>query len=148
MMSAGAALALTVTLLLLVAPGGALAQGAGRGRGKNVLKRSKPTPADLDRSILLEWREGSPQLLQVWSDENAPVSAWEGVTVGAERRVVKIKLESKGLTGVVPPALGGLTALTVLDLHANELTGSLPAALGNLNALKRLRLELNQLTAG
>jgi hypothetical protein len=73
-----AALALAVTLLLLEAPGRALAQGAGRGGGnKNVLKRSKPTPAALDQSILLEWRASSPPLQRVWSDEDAPVSAWK-----------------------------------------------------------------------
>jgi len=102
MLSAAAAIALTVTLLLLEAPGGALAQdataGRGRGNNNNVLnKRSKPTPADLDRSILLEWRASSPQLQRVWSDENAPVSAWEGVTVGAAGRVVKLELQSKQL---------------------------------------------------
>ena len=70
MVSGAAALALAVTLLLLASPGGALAQdaGAGRGRGKNVLKRSKPTAANRDRSILLEWRKGSTQLLLVWCD--------------------------------------------------------------------------------
>jgi hypothetical protein len=73
-----AALALAVAMLLLEATGGALAQGAGRGGVDNVLKRSKPSsPADLDRSILLEWRASSPPLQRVWSDENAPVSAWE-----------------------------------------------------------------------
>jgi hypothetical protein len=109
MLSAAAALALAVTLLLLEAPGGALAQDAGadRGRGNsNNVKKSKPTPADLDRSILLEWRASSPQLQQVWSDESAPVSAWEGITVGAAGRVVEIDLQSHGLTGVVPAALG------------------------------------------
>jgi len=36
---------------------------------------------------------------------------WEGVTVGADSRVVKIELREQKLTGVVPAALGGLTAL-------------------------------------
>jgi hypothetical protein len=138
MMSAAAtAIALAVTLLLLELPGGALAQGAGHGRGENnVQKWSKPTPADLDRSILLEWREGSPELQQVWSDENAPVSEWEGVSVGAEGRVVNIELRAKDLEGVVPAALRGLTALIVLDLSVNYyLTGTIPVELGKLSAL-------------
>jgi len=42
-----------------------------------------------------EWRASSPQLQQAWSDESAPVSAWDGVTVGAEGRVVEIELRSK-----------------------------------------------------
>jgi hypothetical protein len=115
MFSAAIAAALTVYLLLLEAPGGAVAQGApGRGGGNNnVLKRSKPspTPADLDRSILLEWRASSPPLQRVWSDENAPASAWDGVNIGAGGRVVDIELREQKLTGVVPAALGVLTAL-------------------------------------
>ena len=160
--AAAVAAALTAILLLLLeAPGGALAQGA----SNDV----KPTPADLDRSILLEWRAGSPQLQRVWGDANAPVSAWEGVKVGAEGRVVKIELHAKDLTGVVPAALGGLAALTDLDLFANQLTsvtaelgnftalkkpnlgdnrlGSVPAVLGRLTLLKRLDLGSNQLTS-
>jgi hypothetical protein len=140
-----AALALIIPLLLIEASGGAVAQGAGRG-GENVLTRSKlkPTPADLDRSILLEWRKGSPQLQHVWDDEDAPVSAWHGVTVGAEGRVVKIEqLKYADLTGV-PAALGGLTALETLDLSWNQLT-SVPKELGNLAALEVLDLSSNNL---
>jgi hypothetical protein len=61
------------------------------------------------------------------SDENAPVSAWEGVTVGAQGRVVKLasvwnpwelQLQpgDNRVTGSIPAALGQLTALTSLDL--------------------------------
>jgi hypothetical protein len=147
MISAAAALALAVTLLLLEAPGGALAQGAGAGRaGENVLKRSKPTPADLDRSILLECRASSPQLHKLWSDENAPVSEWDGVTVGGDGRVVKVELQSRGWTGPVPAALGGLTAMETLDLHMNSLT-SVPKELGGLTALKTLNLDWNMLAS-
>jgi len=135
MMSAAAAIALAVTLLLLEAPGGALAQGA-PGRGGNTL----------DRSILLEWRASSPQLQQGWSDESAPVSEWEGVSVDAEGRVVSIDLWDWDIEGDLPAELGGLTALKMLTLHSNRLT-SVPAALGNLTALEVLRLELNQLTS-
>jgi len=121
--SAATALALTVTVLLLEPPGRALAQGAARG-GDNVLKRSKPTtPADLDRSILLEWREGSPQLQEVWNDTNAPMYVWEGVTVGAEGRVVTIHLPSEDLQANWWLLLRG-------QYHGSFLTGSVPAALG------------------
>jgi Leucine-rich repeat (LRR) protein len=143
MMSAFAATAamalLFVTLLLLECPGGALAQGAA-GRGGNNNKNN------LDRSILLEWRAGTPQLQRVWRDTNAPVSAWEGVTVNAEDRVVKIRLERKGLKGAVPPQLGGLTALRELDLSHNQLT-SVPMEIGTLAALETLALDANQLAS-
>ena len=57
-------------------------------------------------------------------------------------RVVKIKLVSCDLTGDVPAALGGLTALLVVDLRKNQLT-SVPAELGNLTALTSLSLVGN-----
>jgi Leucine-rich repeat (LRR) protein len=142
MMSPAAAAAmalLTVTLLLLEAPGGALAQDA-PGRGGNKNKNN------LDRCILLEWRATSPPLQRVWRDEGAPVSAWKGVTVNADGRVVKIRLERKDLTGGVPAALARLSALNGLVLGYNRLT-SVPMQLGNLIALRQLRLSDNQLAS-
>ena len=95
-------------------------------------------------------REGCPELRALW-DEAAPVAAWEGVRFGEAGgadagRVVKLDLNRRGLTGDVPAALGGLTALTTLNLWGNRLT-SLPAALGGLTALKSLYLGGNQLTS-
>jgi Leucine-rich repeat (LRR) protein len=122
--------------------GGGGGQGGGGKGGKDVLKKSK-APADLERSILLEWREGSPPLQQAWSDGSAPVSSWEGITVGAEGRVVEIELSSEDLASV-PAELGGLTELTLLRLNGYRLT-SVPGELGNLVALKELDLQMNQL---
>jgi len=110
----------------------------------NVMKRAVPTPADRDRHILLEWRASSTKLQREWSDVSAPVSAWEGVTVGAEGRVIKLELRSKSLSGVVPAELGGLTALKVLNLRWNQLT-SVPAEIGKLTPLKVLDLNRNKL---
>jgi hypothetical protein len=93
-----------------------------------------------DRSILLEWRASSPQLQRGWSDESAPVSEWEGVGVDAEGRVVSIDLWNWGVTGDVPAALGGLTALKMLILHSNQLM-SVPAELG----VGRCRLIVSKL---
>jgi hypothetical protein len=90
---------------------------------------SEPTPAERDRSILMKWRASSPQLQRMWFNEREPVFEWEGVTVDAEGRVLKIILERKRLTGAVPAALGGLTALETLRLFSNRLT-SVPAELG------------------
>jgi len=104
-------------------------------------------PGD-DADVLRAWRRRSPGLQELWRDESAPVTAWEGVTFGeaggaAEGRVVKIELHDKGLTSV-PAALGGLTALTMLDLSHNMLT-QLPVALGRLTALTTLDLSQNML---
>jgi Leucine-rich repeat (LRR) protein len=111
-----------------------------------VATPSTPTPADLDRSILLEWRATSPKLQRLWRDANAPLSAWKGVTVGgAKGRVVKLSLSQRKLTSV-PASIGNLAALTRLDLSGNQLT-SVPAALGRLAALKVLSFRWNKLAS-
>jgi hypothetical protein len=102
--------------------------------------------ADLDRSILLEWRATSPKLQRLWRDANAPLSAWKGVTVGgAKGRVVKLSLSQRKLTSV-PASIGNLAALTRLSFRWNKLA-SVPAELGRLKRLERLKLEFNELTS-
>ena len=85
----------------------------------------------------LNWRAG------------LPLAEWEGVGVDVKpRRVVSLWLTRKGLTGVLPPALGELTHLTALGINHNRLTGTIPPALGNLTRLTLLHLNDNQLTGG
>ena len=81
-----------------------------------------------------------------WSPATT-IGSWEGVTVGGTpKRVQRLRLEEKGLTGSVPAELGKLDALTRLDLSDNRLTGEIPAALGDLSKLEKLDLEYNRLT--
>jgi leucine-rich repeat protein SHOC2 len=104
-----------------------------------------------DEDILRLWRERCPALRELWPAE-ADASTWEGVTFGGTgvdgaRRVVRLKLEGKlGGAVEVPAEIGGLSALTWLELDSNKLT-SVPAALGNLSALTHLYLNSNQLTS-
>jgi len=51
-----------------------------------------------------------------------------------------------GLTGPIPPRLGTLNRLRVLDLGENSLTGSIPPALGKLESLQTLELGWNNLS--
>ena len=51
-----------------------------------------------------------------------------------------------GLTGSIPPALGALKRLRILDLSYNSLTGSIPPELGNIESLEVLNLGWNNLT--
>ena len=55
-------------------------------------------------------------------------------------------LTGEGLTGEIPPWLGGLTGLTILWLDNNGLTGQIPPELGNLSNLTNLTLKNNQFT--
>ena len=76
---------------------------------------------------------------------DAPLSEWYGVSVDSSGSVVGLRLESNGLAGPIPPGLGGLTELQVLDLGRNDLTGPIPSELGNLADLTRLSLSSNNL---
>ena len=72
---------------------------------------------------------------------------WDGVTV-ERRRVTKLELPNKRLTGNLPTGLGSLTALRELDLSNNRLRGKVPVELGNLAELRVLKLSGNNRLRG
>ena len=82
----------------------------------------------------------------------APVDTWFGVTVAAGT-VTELRLNLNGLSGFIPPEIGDLINLTLLDLHFNRAAGAfaglngsaIPATLGNLTNLVRLDLSANNL---
>ena len=60
-----------------------------------------------------------------WSRDTL-ITGWEGMTVaGDPPRVTRLAMRSKGLTGVIPPALGDLEKLEILELDNNQLTGEM-----------------------
>ena len=77
---------------------------------------------------------------------NAPLNDWHGVTANAAGRVTELDLRRTGLSGSIPPELGGLDSLAVLFLDYNGLSGSIPPELGNLASLMMLGLEHNNLS--
>ena len=85
---------------------------------------------------------------------DAALGEWYGVDTDDSGRVVRLDLSGReaqgdiphGLAGPIPPQLGSLTNLTLLDLKLNALSGSIPAELGNLANLARLDLSENNLT--
>ena len=52
-----------------------------------------------------------------------------------------------GLTGSIPPELGGVADVRRIDLDYNTLTGGIPRELGNLPDLELLYMDNNQLSA-
>ena len=50
---------------------------------------------------------------------NAPIGQWENVTVNEEGAVVRLSLNEDGLEGEMPPQLGNLTNLAILNLSGN-----------------------------
>ncbi len=99
-----------------------------------------------------------------WSHSNnwrtdTPLGDWYGVEVDSQGRVIGLRMAvwvdtedggreklGNGLTGVIPPELGSLPHLRVLDLSHNQLEGPIPAQLGSLSSLQVLDLRGNQLT--
>ena len=88
--------------------------------------------------------------LQAWAESVLPEER-EGraeamrIMIEARRdRSTALSLASLGLSSI-PEQIGGLNALTRLDLSINQLT-TLPESIGGLNALTSLNLGVNQLT--
>jgi len=70
---------------------------------------------------------------------------WQGVGVSGGR-VTTLLLNKNNLTGTIPPSIGDLSELVILDLWTNKLNGSIPSEIGNLGNLTRLYLNSNELT--
>ena len=75
----------------------------------------------------------------------APLGRWHGVTTDSDGRVVRLELQSNGLSGELPEAIGRLTRLQRLDLGDNGIHGEIPRAIGELTDLRELDLQNNRL---
>ncbi|KAL7617534.1 hypothetical protein Lser_V15G03552 [Lactuca serriola] len=87
------------------------------------------------RALKDQWKNTPPS----WRRSNDPCS-WEGVTC-SDTRIISLGLSSMGLVGQLVGDIGGLTALTSLDLSFNGgLTGSISPRIGDLKSLSILIL--------
>lgn len=86
-----------------------------------------------------------PTIVKSWSGNN-PCNGWTGVTCGTDGKVSKLILFKRGLSGIIDPAVGNLSSLTILKLHDNELTGTIPNSLTALTSLKQLDVSNNNLS--
>ena len=86
-----------------------------------------------DCKILLElWERLSEERPRNWNPY-VPIAVWTGVTVGGTPgRVHELELGSR-VAGTVPAAIGGLTALEVLDFYGSRLTGEIPYSLARIH---------------
>ena len=96
-----------------------------------------------------------------WADDenwlgDGPLEEWRGVETDAFGQVVRLDLGgrqdgetgewvSHGLRGPIPPELGRLAGLRLLNLRGNALAGPIPPELGNLAGLEELWLDGNRL---
>ena len=107
------------------------------------------TVANLQRLVLVGLYEATNG--QGWIEDEGwlsdrPIGQWHGVTTGADGRITALRLSASNLVGSIPPALGSLSSLEILDFERNELEGPIPAELGNLRNLTTLNLGVNDLT--
>lgn len=72
-------------------------------------------------------------------------SPWVGVTC-KYGYVTELSLKGFGLRGTVPDSIGGLLALTTLDISSNQISGSLTRSIGRLRELKKLTMSYNHFT--
>ena len=77
---------------------------------------------------------------------DAPLGRWHGVQTDERGRVTGLNLSGYGLTGPIPPELGGLSNLGWLILAGNKLSGPIPPELGGLSNLGWLDLLANDLS--
>ena len=128
-----------------------------------------------DCEVLLELRDAFFGSAPVNWGPGRPIAQWVGVSVdGAPPRVTGLTLETggplsatlaqlsqlrtlhidgfrshvEGFTGPIPPELGQLANLQVLELFSPRFTGPIPPELGNLAQLRQLGVGGNQLTGG
>ena len=66
--------------------------------------------------------------------------------LGELKKLVVLELDGNHLSGSIPPELGGLESLQVLALGGNRLTGPIPPELGNIPLLHVLYLSYNKLS--
>ncbi|XP_066393582.1 putative receptor-like protein kinase At3g47110 [Miscanthus floridulus] len=60
--------------------------------------------------------------------------------------LVKLYLGGNRINGRIPPAVGSLTSLTLLNMSYNQLSGSIPSEIGRLSQLTALGLAGNKLS--
>uniref|UniRef100_UPI003568DB9C S8 family peptidase n=1 Tax=Arsukibacterium sp. TaxID=1977258 RepID=UPI003568DB9C len=79
---------------------------------------------------------------QGWLEPEVAICNWAGVSCRNDQ-VTALDLSNNNLSGELPAALAGLTALTELDLSFNSLTGDFPTVLLQLRNLQQLSLWQN-----
>ncbi|KAB2017523.1 hypothetical protein ES319_D08G168500v1 [Gossypium barbadense] len=115
----------------------------------SLLSLSLSSPAE--RDLLLQIKaslDPDNRFLSSWTPYSDPCStgSFDGVACNGQGRVVNISLQGKGLSGQIPPALGGLKSLTGLYLHFNALSGEIPKEIVSLSQLTDLYLNVNNLS--
>jgi len=91
-------------------------------------------------NAITDWGSMSP-----W-DTTQSMNTWEGITLNAAGCVEAINIDEEYIVGMIPPEIGDLSSLMILELEDNSFTGPIPPEIGNLSNLVFLNLSGNNLT--
>ncbi|CAL5427930.1 unnamed protein product [Camellia sinensis] len=96
--------------------------------------------SSIDATVMLDLKQSLNNASSSlgWTDPD-PCN-WQYVNCSDDRRVTRIQIGNRNLTGFLPPNLGFLTALKSLNLSYNNLSGPLPS-LDGLSSLQDLSLS-------
>ena len=86
-------------------------------------------------------------MLASWASGDPCSGTWAGVTCSGAA-VVRLQFVNAPLRGTLPPALGFIPGLSLLELTSTSLSGTLPTQLGSLAQLTSLALGRNTLMSG
>ncbi|XP_061988449.1 MDIS1-interacting receptor like kinase 2-like isoform X3 [Rosa rugosa] len=136
----------------------------------HLISSPKFASASAETNALLKWKasfqnQTQPDILTSWTylpiatnssrDQKANASPcfWTGISCNAAGSISRINLTNSGIpgnniTGTIPPEIGNLTQLQLLNLSSNHLVGNIPVELGRLTSLGKLILKDNQLSGG
>ncbi|XP_071726371.1 uncharacterized protein [Rutidosis leptorrhynchoides] len=92
-------------------------------------------------NVRQQW--GNPPSLTNWNNASTSPCNWTEVTCNVNGSVISLNLESKSLTGAIPPLICDLQYLQNLILKDNYLTGEFPRVLYNCSSLIELDLSQN-----
>ena len=79
---------------------------------------------------------------------DAPIDQWYGLYTEEDGRLTGLSLGSNNLKGEIPPELGKLINLELLDLSNNRLEGEIPPELSELSNLVEFVVEENRRLTG
>ncbi|XP_059073234.1 putative leucine-rich repeat receptor-like serine/threonine-protein kinase At2g24130 [Cryptomeria japonica] len=102
----------------------------------------------IDAEALLELKMSviiDPRLsLSNWVNRNN-ICNWTGITCDHNQLVVSVVLKYRNLAGTIPPHIGNLSFLTILNLSNNHFSGPIPHELGKLEKLQYIKLYENSM---
>ncbi|CAL5389033.1 unnamed protein product [Camellia sinensis] len=89
--------------------------------------------------------------LRNWAKKDPCTSNWTGVICNVDSsdgylHVQELRLLNKNLSGILPPELGQLPHMEILDFMWNDISGSIPKEIGNITSLHHLLLSGNQIS--